>query len=165
MFARVGFWHHLELQESLAHADSAVQPLAGPCPTCTCTCTCTSWLVQFDDAAVKVSQSHVHHCRVEKGHRTSSVPYSHLPNGETEALRGKEAHLDHRALAPHRDVWLSQWAEVLQLSLQLGADPPLPTRGSSSGSSNPLSQIRAFSGVGRAQPEALLLLSQPSALE
>lgn len=44
-------------------------------------------------------------------------------------------HLGHRALAPDPEVWLSrslrEGAEVLLLCLQLGADPPLPTRGDS----------------------------------
>lgn len=65
------------------------------------------------------------------------------------------------------ELWAFTWrsgpfkegAEVLQLWPEgLGADPPLPTKGDSGGSSNSSSQRRPSSGLGRAQTEALLLL-------
>lgn len=123
-------WCHLDPQGSLANADTAVwPPPSGPCSTChTCACTSGHTPVRFDGAAVKVAQYHVHHRRVEKGVKTSPAPHSHLPDGETEAPRGKEACQGHKALFLPPEVWLSQGgAEVLQQCPEgLGADHSFP---------------------------------------
>ena len=85
-----GFGHRLGPQQSLAHAAScrSLPPAPGAGPF--------SPMVllskQPDPVLTAVLQG-------GKGLKMSSAPHSHLPNGETEALTGKEAHLGHRALA------------------------------------------------------------------